>query len=89
MAATFGTRDWYDFPILCALSANDFEGNLYFGLRNAGVAKAEVQKKVAQAAEILQIEALLKRKPSELSGGQRQKGSHWAGVGARFGCVFV
>ena len=49
------------------------EGNLSFGLRNAGVAKAEIQKKVARAAEILQIEALLKRKPSELSGGQRQR----------------
>ncbi len=49
------------------------EGNLSFGLKNARVAKQEIRKKVARTAEILQIEALLKRKPAELSGGQRQR----------------
>ncbi|MFK7893452.1 MAG: ABC transporter ATP-binding protein [Granulosicoccus sp.] len=49
------------------------EGNLSFGLKNARVAKAEISKRVARAAEILQIEALLKRKPAALSGGQRQR----------------
>ncbi|MEM9523027.1 MAG: sn-glycerol-3-phosphate ABC transporter ATP-binding protein UgpC [Pseudomonadota bacterium] len=49
------------------------EGNLSFGLRNAGVPRDEIKKRVARAAEILQIEALLKRKPGALSGGQRQR----------------
>ncbi len=49
------------------------EGNLTFGLRNARMPKAEIQKRVARAAEILQIEPLLQRKPGALSGGQRQR----------------
>jgi multiple sugar transport system ATP-binding protein len=49
------------------------EGNLSFGLKNAKLPKDEIQKRVARAAEILQIEPLLKRKPSALSGGQRQR----------------
>jgi multiple sugar transport system ATP-binding protein len=47
------------------------EGNLSFGLKNAKMAKEEIAKRIARAAEILQIEPLLKRKPSQLSGGQR------------------
>ena len=35
------------------------KGNLSFGLRNAGVPKAEVEERVAKAAKILQIEPLL------------------------------
>ncbi|SLN49887.1 sn-glycerol-3-phosphate import ATP-binding protein UgpC [Pseudoruegeria aquimaris] len=49
------------------------EGNLSFGLKNARIPKEEIAKRVARAAEILQIEPLLKRKPSALSGGQRQR----------------
>ncbi len=49
------------------------EKNLSFGLKVAGMAKAEIDKRVARAAEILQIGPLLKRKPSALSGGQRQR----------------
>ena len=49
------------------------EGNLSFGLKNARLPKAEIRKRVARAAEILQIEPLLKRKPAALSGGQRQR----------------
>ncbi|MBS1303106.1 ABC transporter ATP-binding protein [Loktanella sp. SALINAS62] len=49
------------------------EGNLTFGLRNARVPKDEIKRRVARAAEILQIEPLLKRKPGALSGGQRQR----------------
>lgn len=49
------------------------EGNLSFGLKNAGVPKAEIAERVARAASVLQIEPLLKRKPSQLSGGQRQR----------------
>jgi len=48
-------------------------GNLSFGLKNAKVPKAEIEQRVARAAEILQIEALLDRKPGALSGGQRQR----------------
>ncbi|HVY19942.1 MAG TPA: ABC transporter ATP-binding protein [Bauldia sp.] len=49
------------------------EGNLTFGLKMARVAKDEIQRRVARAAGILQIQDLLKRRPSELSGGQRQR----------------
>jgi len=49
------------------------EGNLSFGLKNARMAKAEIKRRVARAAEILQIEPLLHRKPAALSGGQRQR----------------
>lgn len=49
------------------------EGNLSFGLKNAQMSKDEIAKRVARAAEILQIEPLLKRKPAALSGGQRQR----------------
>jgi multiple sugar transport system ATP-binding protein len=47
--------------------------NLAFGLETAGFKKAEIQPKVKRAAEILQIEKLLERKPKALSGGQRQR----------------
>jgi len=47
--------------------------NMGFGLKMAGVPKAEVAAKVRRAAETLQLGALLQRKPRELSGGQRQR----------------
>ena len=49
------------------------EGNLSFGLKNARVAKDEIAERINRAADILQIEPLLKRKPGALSGGQRQR----------------
>ncbi len=49
------------------------EKNLSFGLRVAGTPKDEIAKRIARAAEILQIEPLLQRKPAALSGGQRQR----------------
>ncbi|MEO9576173.1 MAG: ABC transporter ATP-binding protein [Tateyamaria sp.] len=49
------------------------EGNLSFGLKNARMPKAEIKERVDRAAEILQIEPLLHRKPAALSGGQRQR----------------
>ena len=49
------------------------EGNMSFGLKNAKVPKNQIAERVAKAAEILQIEPLLKRKPAALSGGQRQR----------------
>ncbi len=49
------------------------EGNLSFGLKNAGFSKPEIAERIARAAKVLQIEPLLKRKPAALSGGQRQR----------------
>jgi multiple sugar transport system ATP-binding protein len=48
-------------------------GNLSFGLKIAGMAKADIAKRVDRASEILQIGPLLDRKPGALSGGQRQR----------------
>ncbi len=47
--------------------------NMSFGLRMAKTPKAEIEKRVNRAAEILQIKHLLDRKPKEMSGGQRQR----------------
>ena len=44
-----------------------------FALKMIGVSKAEVDRKVRAAANILQIGELLERKPRQLSGGQRQR----------------
>lgn len=49
------------------------EGNLSFGLKNQKMPKDEIKARVARAAEVLQIEPLLNRKPGALSGGQRQR----------------
>jgi multiple sugar transport system ATP-binding protein len=47
--------------------------NMGFALRLAGVDKAERDRKVEQAARILDLTEHLDRKPSQLSGGQRQR----------------
>jgi multiple sugar transport system ATP-binding protein len=49
------------------------EKNMSFGLRVAGVPKAEIDKRVAKAADMLHLTELLKRRPAQLSGGQRQR----------------
>jgi len=49
------------------------EKNLSFGPRIAGVAKAEIARRVERAASMLQLTDLLQRKPAQLSGGQRQR----------------
>ncbi len=49
------------------------EQNMSFGLRMTGTPADEIGRRVAEAARILQIEALLQRKPKQLSGGQRQR----------------
>jgi multiple sugar transport system ATP-binding protein len=49
------------------------ERNLSFGLRVAGLAKEEIEKRVKRAADMLQLGELLQRKPMALSGGQRQR----------------
>ncbi|MEO5728949.1 MAG: sn-glycerol-3-phosphate ABC transporter ATP-binding protein UgpC [Byssovorax sp.] len=47
--------------------------NMAFCLRNLGTPRAEVEKRVRETAELLQIEALLDRLPGKMSGGQRQR----------------
>ncbi len=47
--------------------------NVAFGLTIKGAPKEEKERRVAEAARILQMEHLLDRRPSELSGGQRQR----------------
>ena len=47
--------------------------NLAFGLKLRKTPAAEIERLVKEAAEILDIEKLLDRKPKELSGGQRQR----------------
>ncbi|MDB5562653.1 MAG: sugC 5 [Hyphomicrobiales bacterium] len=48
-------------------------GNLKFGLSASKLDNAEVERRIAWAAKLLQIEPLLDRKPAQLSGGQRQR----------------
>lgn len=48
-------------------------GNMALGLKQAGTAKSEIDKRITRAAEMLHLDELLERRPSELSGGQRQR----------------
>ncbi len=47
--------------------------NMAFGLKLRKTPKAEIERRVKEAAQILGIEGLLDRKPKQLSGGQRQR----------------
>src|SRR6059058_592822 len=47
--------------------------NMAFGLKLHGLKKAEIRPRVQSAAKMLELDELLKRKPSQLSGGQRQR----------------
>jgi sn-glycerol 3-phosphate transport system ATP-binding protein len=47
--------------------------NMSYGLRIRKMPKAEIERRVKRAADILQIGQLLERKPRQLSGGQRQR----------------
>ena len=47
--------------------------NIAFPLRMAGVAKDEIERRVSEAARILELTPHLDRKPGKLSGGQRQR----------------
>jgi multiple sugar transport system ATP-binding protein len=47
--------------------------NLAFGLRNRNTPKSEIDRRVQEAAQILDLDQMLKRKPKQLSGGQRQR----------------
>jgi multiple sugar transport system ATP-binding protein len=47
--------------------------NIAFGLRVKKLPKAEIDRRVKEAARVLDLEPFLKRKPRALSGGQRQR----------------
>jgi multiple sugar transport system ATP-binding protein len=47
--------------------------NMGFALKIAGVPKDEINRRVAEAAKLLDLDAYLDRKPKALSGGQRQR----------------
>ena len=47
--------------------------NMGFSLKMAGNSRKEIEAKVAEAADILELTPYLQRKPAELSGGQRQR----------------
>ena len=47
--------------------------NMAYGLRNRGMAEPEIKTRVEEAARILELAAMLERKPRQLSGGQRQR----------------
>ena len=51
----------------------DVEKNIGFALKLSGLSKPEIDSKVSEAAQILELEPLLKNKPAQLSGGQRQR----------------
>jgi ABC-type sugar transport system ATPase subunit len=47
--------------------------NLSFGLKNLKYPRAEIERRVQEAATLLQLDSLLERLPNQLSGGQRQR----------------
>jgi multiple sugar transport system ATP-binding protein len=47
--------------------------NMAFGLRNVNVATHEIDRRVQEAARMLELTHLLQRKPVQMSGGQRQR----------------
>ena len=47
--------------------------NMAYGLKIAGMAKAEIRERVGKAAAMLELAEMLDRKPRQLSGGQRQR----------------
>jgi len=47
--------------------------NVSYGLRKDGVAKKEIEKRVDEMLELVQLAELKDRKPDQLSGGQRQR----------------
>jgi multiple sugar transport system ATP-binding protein len=47
--------------------------NISFGLRNARVARPEIDRRITEVARMLELESLLDRLPAQLSGGQRQR----------------
>ncbi|WP_421723767.1 ABC transporter ATP-binding protein [Bauldia sp.] len=49
------------------------EENMRFGMESRGIPKAEQKEAIERVSALLQIGALMRRKPGQLSGGQRQR----------------
>jgi putrescine transport system ATP-binding protein len=47
--------------------------NIAFGLKRAGLSRAEIENRVAEMVALVKLEDMGKRKPDQLSGGQRQR----------------
>jgi putrescine transport system ATP-binding protein len=47
--------------------------NIAFGLKRAGMARADINTRVAEMVALVKLEGMEKRKPDQLSGGQRQR----------------
>src|SRR5690348_16672305 len=47
--------------------------NIAFGLKRAGMARADIKTRVAEMVALVKLEGMEKRKPDQLSGGQRQR----------------
>lgn len=47
--------------------------NIAFGLRQEGIARAEIRRRVDEMLELVKLDSYGKRKPDQLSGGQRQR----------------
>ena len=47
--------------------------NIAFGLKRAGMARADIARRVAEMVTLVKLEGMEKRKPDQLSGGQRQR----------------
>src|SRR6478752_5112451 len=47
--------------------------NIAFGLKRAGMARADIAARVAEMVALVKLEGMEKRKPDQLSGGQRQR----------------
>src|SRR3546814_8401793 len=49
------------------------EKNIAFGLKQDGMPRPEIERRVAEVIEMVQLAPFAKRKPHQLSGGQRQR----------------
>jgi putrescine transport system ATP-binding protein len=55
------------FPHLCV------RDNIAFGLKRAGLARADIEARVAEMVALVRLDGMEKRRPDQLSGGQRQR----------------
>jgi multiple sugar transport system ATP-binding protein len=63
--------------------------NLRSGLRLKRVPEAEIKHRVANAAQALDLNGLMDRKPGQLSGGQRQRVALGRALGAQIRYLFA
>ena len=63
--------------------------NMAYSLKISGVAKAEIEQRVQQVADLLQLTDYLQRKPQQLSGGPASARRHGTGDRPQAGTVFV